>query len=128
MPRLRGRSGAKDGLDPGRVKLLFDQNLSRRLVIELADFFPDSTHVAYAVLALASDADVWEYAAVNALVVVSKDADFHQLSLVRGAPPKVIWIRLGNSSTDAIAGLLRSHAHDIEAFVADSEAVFLALG
>lgn len=59
---------------------------------------------------------------------VSKAADFHQLSLVHGAPPKVVWVRLGNVSTVAIEALLRRHAADIEVFVRDGEAVFLALG
>ena len=110
------------------MKLLFDQNLSRHLVAALENLFPHSTHVALAGLAEATDDDVWRYAAANGFVLVSKDADFHQLSLVRGAPPKVVWIRRGNVSTVTIADLLRTHATDVEAFVGHTEAIFLALG
>ena len=110
------------------MKLLFDQNLSRQLVAAVGDLFPDSAHVALVGLAQASDADVWRHAGLNDFVLVSKDADFHQLSLVHGAPPKVVWVRLGNVSTVVIEALLRHHAADIEVFVRDGEAVFLALG
>jgi uncharacterized protein (DUF433 family) len=43
------------------------------------------------------------------------------------APPKVIWIRLGNCSTADIIGLLRERHNEIERFVVDEEAAFLAL-
>jgi len=62
------------------------------------------------------------------LVIVSKDADFHQRSFVRGAPPKVVWIRRGNCSTDEIAGLLRQFHGEMLAFEQDTEGTFLALG
>ncbi|MEO8452399.1 MAG: DUF5615 family PIN-like protein [Gemmatimonadota bacterium] len=110
------------------MKLRLDQNLSRRLVADLGDIFTGSTHVGLVGLDRADDAEIWRYAATNGFVLVSKDADFHQLSLVRGAPPKVVWVRLGNASTQAIASLLRRHASDLELFVTDAEAVFLALG
>jgi len=88
------------------VKLLFDENLSFRLVGLLAADFPDSTHVTTAGLAGASDAAVWEFAAAHGYTIATKDDDFRSLSLVRGAPPKVIYLRVGNSSTAAIAAVL----------------------
>jgi len=78
------------------VKLLFDQNLSHKLVRQLADLFPKSVHVREAGLKEAGDPLVWEYAKKNGLVVVSKDSDFHQRSFLYGYPPKVVWVRLGN--------------------------------
>lgn len=65
---------------------------------------------------------------MHGLVLVSKDADFHQRSFVLGAPPKVIWNRLGNCRTDQIEALLRAHVQEVEAFSRDEEAAFLALG
>jgi predicted nuclease of predicted toxin-antitoxin system len=109
------------------VKLLFDQNLSDRLLRILANDFPASVHVRHVGLAGADDEDVWRYALDQRLVVTSKDSDFHQRSLVRGHPPKVVWIRSGNCTTDAIAQLLRRHRADIQAFGADPEASFLIL-
>ncbi len=110
------------------MKLLVDQNLSPRLLTLVGELFPQSVHVRSIDLGSALDEELWAVAATKGFVILSKDADFHQLSLVKGPLPKVIWIRLGNASTEAIAGLLRRHITDIEAFGADSEAAFLALG
>ena len=109
------------------MKLLFDQNLSYRLVDALADLFPDSQHVRHVGLAGASDSDIWNYAQSNDFTIVSKDSDFHQRSLTFGPPPKVIWIQRGNCSTDDIIKILRSHAEDIHAFAESSESAFLEL-
>jgi predicted nuclease of predicted toxin-antitoxin system len=109
------------------MKLLFDQNLSHRLVGQLAAEFPGSAHVRDLGLATAADPDVWAYAAANGFVIVSKDTDFQQRVLLYGHPPKVIWVRLGNCTTAAVAGLLRSRLTDIQAFEADPDASFLAL-
>jgi predicted nuclease of predicted toxin-antitoxin system len=109
------------------VKLLLDQNLASRLVRLLADLYPGSVHVRDVGLASADDAAVWEYAKQNALMIVSKDGDFHQRSFLYGHPPKVIWIRRGNCSTAVIERMLRDHHADIGEFLADPEAAFLAL-
>ena len=72
------------------MKLLFDQNLSYRLPKSLDVEFPESTHVRHVGLDRATDGPVWEYAKANALVIVSKDSDFHQRSFLHGHPPKVV--------------------------------------
>jgi len=79
--------------------LLFDQNLSPRLVTRLTDVYPNSLHVDTLGLGTSSDRDVWEYARLNAFIIVTKDADFSELSVLLGTPPKVIWIRRGNCYT-----------------------------
>ena len=109
------------------MKLLFDANVSPRLVAGLADLFPGSVHVRDVGLARATDATIWAYASAHDLTIVSKDSDFHQVGLLRGPPPKVIWIRRGNCTTADIAALLRSNRTGILAFGAEAEAVFLAL-
>jgi len=109
------------------MKLLFDQNLSPRLAGLLAVEFPGSVHVRNVGLAAAPDPDVWAYAATNGFVIASKDTDFQQRALLYGHPPKVIWIRLGNCSTAAVAALLRTRLPDIQTFEADPVASFLAL-
>jgi predicted nuclease of predicted toxin-antitoxin system len=93
------------------VRLLLDQNLSHRLITGLADLFPGSSHVRDLGLSRADDLAIWH--AANA----SKDGDFHQMSLLHGAPPKVVWMRVGNASTDEIEHLMRTNADSIEAFV-----------
>ena len=109
------------------MKLLFDQNLSPRLVRLLADIYPECLHVHELGMDTASDTEVWSYAAEHGYTIVSKDADFHQRSLVLDAPPKVIWVRLGNCSVADTASLLRERFVVIQRFHEDTEAAFLAL-
>jgi predicted nuclease of predicted toxin-antitoxin system len=109
------------------MKLLFDQNLSFRLVAQLAAEFPASEHVRNIGLASAPDPAVWAFAAANGFTIVSKDVDFQQRALLLGHPPKVVWVRLGNCSTDAVAALLRSSQTVLREFDADPSASFLAL-
>jgi predicted nuclease of predicted toxin-antitoxin system len=70
---------------------------------------------------------VWDYAKENDLMIVSKDADMHDLSLVLGNPPKVIWLRLGNCSTQQVENLLRRDLAAIESFFEDETLSLLAL-
>lgn len=109
------------------MKLLFDQNLSPRLVDSLDDIFPESAHVRSVGLARATDSAVWYFARDNEFALVSKDSDFHQMSVLEGWPPKVIWIRRGNCTTLEIAELLRLRATDVQGFHSDPDASFLAL-
>jgi len=109
------------------MKLLFDENLSPRLVVLLADLFPNSLHVRDVGLRTAEDSLVWNYARDHDLVIVSKDADMHQRCFVFGAPPKVVWVRLGNCSTNDVANLLRRYIKALEVFEADEVASFLSL-
>ena len=109
------------------MRLLFDQNLSHRLIAQLGAEYPGSLHVRDVSLNTAPDADVWAFARSGGYVIVSKDTDFQQRALLHGHPPKVVWIRLGNCSTAAVAALPRSRHADITAFDADSAASFLAL-
>ena len=109
------------------MRLLFDQNLSPRLAVLLADLHPGSTHVRDEGLQSADDDVVWDYAMRERCVIVSKDADFHQRSFLLGHPPKVIWIQRGNCRTDEITVLLRQRHADMLAFEQDETASFLAL-
>ena len=109
------------------MRLLFDENLSPKLVVLLADQFPNSVHVRDAGLASADDQSVWNYASSQGLVIVSKDSDMHQRSFVFGAPPKVVWVRLGNCSTSDVADLLRRYVQTLAEFESDEFASFLSL-
>lgn len=110
------------------MKLLFDENLSGNLPRALADLFPESADVLRLGLGGAADEVIWEYARTGGFVFVTKDDDYQRLSVLRGPPPKVIWIRLGNCATADVARLLRFRVEQIRAFVDDSDAAFLALG
>ena len=110
------------------MRLLLDQNLAPRLIAALATLYPESTHVRQVGLASADDDLVWSYAVEHGFTIVSKDADFHERSFLFGQPPKVIWIRRGNCSTDEVLLLLQEAHAAIMQFEADPEASFLALG
>ncbi len=109
------------------MKLLFDQNLSHRLTIALRHEYPGSQHVRDVGLKNATDIAVWQYAAQNSLVIVTKDADFHQRSFLFGHPPKVVWIRVGNCSTALVEDVLRRRAQNLKTFSLDQESSFLVL-
>jgi predicted nuclease of predicted toxin-antitoxin system len=110
------------------VKLLFDQNLSAKLCNLLDTAFPDSKHVKYHLgLHEASDVVIWDYALEQNFVIVTKDDDFSQLSALRGAPPKVLWLNIGNCDTVFIAQLLLRNVAVISEFVADTSTGLLIL-
>lgn len=73
----------------------------------------------------ADDKTIWDFARSSDWVIVSKDGDFHQLSLLFGPPPKVIWIRAGNASTSELSDLLRRRLDDVRAFVSGDGALLL---
>lgn len=95
------------------MKLLFDQNLSPRLIASLADLFPQSCHVRDAGLERADDLQVWQYALQHGFAIVTKDSDFQERSQLAASAPKIVWIRRGNCSTNEIAALLRRRGADI---------------
>jgi predicted nuclease of predicted toxin-antitoxin system len=109
------------------MKLLFDENLSFRLVAALADIYPDSSHVREVGLLGADDLHVWNYAAEHGFLLVSKDTDFYERSLVFGSPPKIIWLRTGNSTVAETITLLRNQYIVVRHFAEDAEATFLPL-
>ncbi len=109
------------------MKLLFDQNLSPKLVNGLSDLFPQSSHLQFEGLDSADDIQVWEYARRNGFAIVTKDADYNNFSVMRGTPPKVIWLLIGNCTTKQIEVILRAKFSEIEAFSEDPEIGTLAL-
>lgn len=109
------------------MKLLLDENLSHKLVARLAPAFPDSTHVDGVGLHGQPDPVVWRYAADHSFVIVSKDDDFRQLSFLRGHPPKVVWLVVGNAGMAVIADLLLRNQSRLAAFAADPDDALLTL-
>jgi len=109
------------------MKLLFDENLSPKLVQRLIEAFPDSAHVDRVGLGSEQDDAIWEYAKNNQFTIISKDSDFHEKSLLKGYPPKIVWIRRGNCSIKQIEEILLSHKADIEKLIANKHKSFLIL-
>ena len=109
------------------MKLLFDHNLSYRFVAWLADLFPDSSHVSSHSLARAGDGAIWGFARANGYTLVTKDADYRDMSLLRGHPPKVVWLRVGNCPDRDIEILLRRHAQALLDLESDARISMITL-
>jgi predicted nuclease of predicted toxin-antitoxin system len=77
------------------MKLLFDQNISYRITRLLNSSFPDCKHVKDVGLNEKSDTEIWEFAKMHNFVIVTFDADFYDLAVIKGIPPKTIWLRMG---------------------------------
>ena len=110
------------------MKLLLDQNISARLVETLLLHFPESRHVSRLGLGSATDLQIWDHARSNGFAIVSRDADFHHMSVLYGAPPKIVWLRLGNCSTADIGRCLLSNVERLKAFADDETTSLLILG
>lgn len=106
------------------MKLLLDENLSRRLVPFLQNNYPNSTQVALINLQSSTDLQIWEYAKLHSFVIVTRDADFYELSLHNQVnAPKVIWLRVSNVAKSEVLALLLNHEHFIKEQLLSKEKV-----
>lgn len=109
------------------MKLLLDENLSRRIVPFLQKDYPGSAQIALLDMSSATDREVWQYAKDNNFVIVTKDSDFYDFGLVLGSPPKVIWLQSGNTQKSVVTNLLINNQKQLEKllFVEDKSCVEL---
>ncbi len=110
------------------MKLLLDENLSRRLVPFLQDDYPGSTQVCLLGLERASDEQIRDYAAVNGYVLVTKDADLRDMAELYGSPPQIILLCMGNSDKATILRILRGQRQHIEALLLEDEVFCVEVG
>ena len=109
------------------TRLLLDENLSWRLVAKMQPAFPGTRHVDDLGLRSATDAQLWELARRDGFMLASKDDDFRQIGLLRGAPPKILVLAVGNRGNAAVLELLERQAAVIAAFDADPGESLLVL-
>lgn len=109
------------------MKLLLDENLSRRLVARIVDLFPESSHVSAEHLLQASDQTIWNHAKKNEFSIVSADSDFYELATALGPPPKVIWLRECDYPAAVAEQLIRGQAIRIAEFLQDPDRAVLIL-
>ena len=102
------------------MRLLFDQNISFRILRSLPDSFSDCLQVRSVGLHNRNDVEIWQYAKENGFTVVTFDADFFDLSILHGSPPKIIWLRTGNLTTSEIAELMILNFSNITSFINNS--------
>jgi predicted nuclease of predicted toxin-antitoxin system len=67
------------------------------------------------------DTSIWAYAKSYNFSIVTFDADFYDISQIKGCPPKIVWLRTGNLTTSAIAERMIIHQQHISTFLADPE-------
>ena len=101
------------------MKLLLDENISHKIAGLIQPWFPGSQHVRDAGLKGRPDHEIWSFAAANGFAILSKDADFEAMSLLRGQPPKFVWIRIGNCTRETLLQLILAHHEDLLSFDAD---------
>lgn len=99
------------------MRLLFDQNISARIVRLLKESFPDCTQVTLEGLGNVRDMEIWEWAKQNDCCIVTFDADFLDIITLRGFPPKVLLLRIGNRRTKDLAEILLKRKQVIEEFL-----------
>ena len=99
------------------MKLLFDQNISFRLPRKIAENFSDAQQVRALGLENSTDMAIWTFARDNNFAIVTFDADFYDLATYFGHPPKIIWLRTGNTQTDHLAALINRRAEQIKEFL-----------
>lgn len=109
------------------MNLLFDQNISFKITTLLTDAFPDCKQVRELHLENSSDIALWNYARDNKFCIVTFDSDFIDISNLRGSPPKVIWLRFGNTTTKNIATKMIEQKAAILDFLFSEESSFLEL-
>lgn len=105
------------------MKLLLDQNLSRKLLPRLETLFPASAHVLPLGLSKSSDSDIWYYARSHGYTLVTKNTDMVDLCVLRGAPPKIVWLRVGNCPTEIVRDILSGNVDQLSAFERDDSVV-----
>ena len=98
------------------------------MAASLADIYPGSAHVHECGLGSADDEAVWDYAKKNGFTIVTKDTDFQEYSVLRGAPPKVVWLRVTNCATQEIESLLRTALPVVTRFIREDLESCLVLG
>jgi len=103
------------------VKLLFDQNISHRIIRLLEHDFLSCDQIRRLNLENKSDKEIWEFAGRNDYIVITFDADFYEFSNLYGHPPKIIWLRFGNNTTSGIAQVLIEKKELINDFIKQDE-------
>lgn len=96
------------------MKLLLDENLSRRVIPFIQDSYPYSTQIVLIGLEQADDKAIRQYAIDNNFVITTKDADFYEMNVLYGQPPKLIWLKMGNQSKSATLKVLQDNLIEIE--------------
>ena len=109
------------------MKLLFDENISFKITKKIIHLYPDSKHLSDLRLIQSTDFEVWDFAKKNRFSIVTFDSDFMDLALIKGFPPKIIWLKIGNTSTENLVTVLINNFIVINHFLKNDELSFLEI-
>jgi predicted nuclease of predicted toxin-antitoxin system len=109
------------------MKLLLDQNISYKLVKQLEEYFPESSHLKFENLTESDDFEIWQFAKDNNFTIVTQDVDFSEISFLRGIPPKIIWLKFGNTTSQYIFETLIINFNSIVNFINEPNSSCLQL-
>lgn len=109
------------------MKILFDNNLSHKLIERLGDLFPESSHVMVEGLDEEDDQIIWAFARENNFSIMTKDSDYSDLSILKGSPPKVIWLQIGNCRVEDVERIIRSNFQSIHHFLNDPDSDIISI-
>jgi len=96
------------------MKLLLDENISRRIIPFILQESPGSTQISLLNKEQSSDTEIWGFAKLNGYIIVMKYADFYDMSVLYGQPPKVIWLKIGSQNKAAVINALPSSRSELE--------------
>jgi len=109
------------------MNLLFDQNISPRILKILPKQFSNCQQVRFAGLEDASDINIFQFAKENDLAVVTFDSDFVDLNAMYGTPPKIVYLNTGNLNTKNITELLLNNILKINHYLSSDSDEILEL-
>ena len=98
------------------MKLLFDQNISFRILSKIKIHFIEAKQVRQLGIENYLDIEIWKFAKENQFTNVTFDADFFNLSNLQGHSLKIIWLRFGYTFTNVLATILIIKASIIKIF------------
>lgn len=104
------------------MKILLDENVSYRIIKKIKHLFDDCKHVNEVGLIAEHDNDIWAFAQKHQYTILTFDADYQELSVLKGFPPKIIWLNTGNVRTEKLSALLIENIIQIENFHANENA------
>lgn len=103
------------------MKLLLDQNISFRVSKKLRPKIPELYHVTDVGLLNSPDKMIWEFAKSENYTIITFDSDFYDLQVLRGFPPKLIWLRFGNTTSDKMVNFITKNISSFRKFISSKE-------
>lgn len=99
------------------MKILFDQNISFRIISKIKHLYPEAKQIRELGLENLSDMEIWNFANKNQYTIITFDSDFFDISNIKGHPPKVIWLKTGNCTTNNVKEILIDKFEIVKEFI-----------